>query len=266
MTPLRLDAADIEAIENATLGAVVAEREETLLDDAGTAWRLPIDPGTVGRARSAVPLDHARAPHDADALIDAVERRYRTHGQPPRWRLAEVPALDGLRRALAARGYRAEQPTLTQVGRLADLRDAFRPPPGQAPVAVRIDTAPDAGWAQAFLGAGADAADAGHRLRVLGRSHGNRYASASLAGHTAAVGVIALAPRWAGLHGLRTEPAWRQRGLAGRLLHALAEAGLQAGLDRVFLQVEEDNASALSLYRRAGLRTAWRYRYWRGPD
>jgi len=48
-----LPSADIEAIERATLAAVAPERIEAL-----SGWLLPLDPGTVGRAHSAVPLHH----------------------------------------------------------------------------------------------------------------------------------------------------------------------------------------------------------------
>ena len=37
----------------------------------------------------------------------------------------------------------------------------------------------------------------------------------------------------------------------------------ESNLERVFLQVEDDNQAALTLYRRAGFSTAWRYHYWR---
>lgn len=51
---------------------------------------------------------------------------------------------------------------------------------------------------------------------------------------------------------------WRKRGLAGRLLtlHLRRLAGL--GVGRVFLEVDEGNAAALRLYRRAGFREVGR--------
>ena len=55
--------------------------------------------------------------------------------------------------------------------------------------------------------------------------------------------------------------------LGGRTLLSLAlERAVQArGVERVFLQVEEGNLGARSLYRRAGFTQAWRYFYWSRP-
>jgi ribosomal protein S18 acetylase RimI-like enzyme len=41
---------------------------------------------------------------------------------------------------------------------------------------------------------------------------------------------------------------------------------IQRNIARVYLQVEEDNAKAIGLYKKAGFATAWRYRYWRNDE
>ena len=41
--------------------------------------------------------------------------------------------------------------------------------------------------------------------------------------------------------------------------------GFERGMPKIFLQVEDNNAAALSLYRRAGFDTLWGYTYWRRP-
>ena len=82
-------------------------------------------------------------------------------------------------------------------------------------------------------------------------------------GQSLAAGTAALSQGWASIHGMRTVPHCRGRGLAARILAGLADTALAHGTERVFLQVEEGNAAALALYRRAGFTTAWRYHYWR---
>ncbi|MCY7319483.1 MAG: GNAT family N-acetyltransferase [Ramlibacter sp.] len=52
------------------------------------------------------------------------------------------------------------------------------------------------------------------------------------------------------------------RGLAGRVLATLAGAAIERGYDQVFLQVAAENATAKSLYRRAGFTPAWTDSYW----
>ena len=59
-----------------------------------------------------------------------------------------------------------------------------------------------------------------------------------------------------------TDKTLRQQGLAGRVLAGLGAAAQARGIERVFLQVEEGNAGARSLYRGVGFERAWRYLYW----
>jgi ribosomal protein S18 acetylase RimI-like enzyme len=49
-------------------------------------------------------------------------------------------------------------------------------------------------------------------------------------------------------------------------LAGFAELAIQRNIPRVYLQVEEDNAKAIGLYKKAGFATAWRYRYWRNDE
>ena len=59
----------------------------------------------------------------------------------------------------------------------------------------------------------------------------------------------------------RTAPDRRKEGLASRVLATLGRAAATRGVERVVLQVKEDNP-ARSLYRKAGFELAWRYQYW----
>jgi GNAT superfamily N-acetyltransferase len=246
-------ASDVEAIERATIAAVSPDAIETL-----DGWLLPFDAGTIGRAKSAVPLRHQGFGND-DGLIDRIEARYKAHGLPAVFRLCDLPAFATLQAGLERRHYAADHPTRVQLGsarRMQQLAASDVP-------AADVDTAPDAAWASVFLGDGFDPVDGAHRVRVLGRAQGSLYASVREGGRTLAVGTMAFGHGWASVHGMRTGLAQRGRGLAGRVLAALGQAALVRGVERVFLQVEAGNPSALALYRRAGFETAWLYRYWR---
>lgn len=240
--------ADIEALERATLAAVPprAMREQD-------GWLLPLDEGTVGRAHSAVPLRH-EAPRPG--LLDAVERCYREAGLKPMIRLACVPCFDALRHELRVGGYSAFKPTWTQTARCADVAGAV------PAAAVRIAGAIDDDWAGVFLGEGFDPVDGASRLAILRRARDAVFASVQLQGEVAAVGSACFAQGWCGIHGMRTAPAWRGRGLAASILGALAREAQSRGIARAFLQVDETNAPARSLYARAGFGAAWRYEYW----
>jgi ribosomal protein S18 acetylase RimI-like enzyme len=61
---------------------------------------------------------------------------------------------------------------------------------------------------------------------------------------------------------MRTSAAARGRGCAGAILAAFATLARERDVDRMFLQVEEANAAARSIYERAGFSTMWCSDYW----
>ena len=249
---MTLSPADIASIERATLTAVAPERVGTI-----DGWLLPMDPGTVGRAHSAVPLHHGR--HDP-AWIGEIAQRYRDAGLRPVFRLPDVPAFEPWWPALAALGFKGEQPTLTQTGALDGLLGLANGTEG-----VSLDPRPDAAWMAMFLGEGLDPVDGASRSRALSRAEGTLFASLREGGQTLACGAASFAEGWLSMHGLRTAAGQRGRGLAGRMIRAMALEAQRRGIARAFLQVDGSNAPALALYRRAGMVTAWPYTYWRAP-
>jgi predicted GNAT family acetyltransferase len=82
-------------------------------------------------------------------------------------------------------------------------------------------------------------------------------------GKTVAAGVLAMSHGWASIHGMRTAPAHRGAGNASRVVSTLARTALDRGFERMVLQVEAGNATALRLYARCGFTTAWAYGYWK---
>lgn len=237
--------ADIERLERSIVAAVAPER---VVEMGG--WLVPLDDGAIGRAKSAVPLAHAV---DADA-IDDVEQIYRAMRRPPAFRIAETEGLAAVREELLRRGYRPRTPTIMKLGDAHGLAALDNAP-------VELLRAPDGGWVAAFTGEGFDPAEGAQRVRNLTRSPEALFGAVRDGGRTAAVGVVTFGHGWAGIHGMRTAPDQRRKGHAGRILAAFGRAAVARGVDRVFLQVVEDNP-ARSLYRTAGFSQAWRYCYW----
>jgi len=245
--PLSPDA--IQRLERATLDAVAPAQVHTLGD-----WLLPSDPSTIGRATSAVHLHHEAL--DASAVA-AIIQHYQGLGMPSKFRIADVPALGLVQAALRAHGLNPTQPTLVQTGHLSDV---LRLP---APHPVSVQPNPSELWGRVYTAAGFDPVDGAFRRAALSRSPFVVYAHVHHEGGPLAAGTASLSQGWASIHGMRTVPGARGRGLASAILVALARHALAQGMTDVFLQVEEDNHSAQSLYRRAGFTTAWRYHYWR---
>lgn len=241
MTP-----AEIERLERDTVAAVAPP--ETV-EIAG--WLAPLDDGTIGRARSAVPLRHDVGPE----AIGEIEDTYRRRGLRPAFRIADVAALEPVRAELARRGFTAQQPTIFKTGsveRLATFSEGC----------AEILNAPDPAWSAVFLGEGFDPVDGAHRVAALTRSPGAAYGAAGAEGRTCAVGVMSFGLGWAGIHGMRTAPGHRGQGYASAILATLGRVARARGVKQVFLQVEEANP-ARAIYRRAGFTPAWRYHYWR---
>ena len=248
-------AADVEAIERATLAAVAPQDVDEL-----PGWLLPFDTGTVGRAHSAVPLQHDASIQAAH--IAAVVQRYRARGLAPSLRIAAVPQLAHLDAALIAQGLKITQPTLTCVARVADLLQAT-----QNISPAEISPSPRPAWREVYLGEGFDPVDGASRVQALSRATGSLYAHSvdphSNPAQVVATGVGSYGHGWLGIHGMRTLQTHRRQGHASRILRALALQAEVRGLQSAYLQVEDGNQSALRLYESLGVTMVWRYSYWR---
>ena len=241
-----MDPAEIAALERDTVAAVAPPR---VLEIAG--WLVPLDDGAIGRARSAVPLRHDIGPEAIGEILAA----YHDRGLKPAFRIADVPGLSAVAGELARRGFTPNQPTVFKAGSTADMTRLSDGP-------AMLLSEPSDGWAAVFLGEGFDAADGAHRIAALTRSPDAVYGASGEGADIQAVGVMSFGAVWAGVHGLRTAPAHRGKGLASRILAALGAAAQARGVERTFLQVEEANP-ARRLYRAAGFTPIWRYHYWR---
>jgi ribosomal protein S18 acetylase RimI-like enzyme len=243
-----MDDADIEALERATLAAVPPQQ---LAEVEG--WLVGLDDGTVGRSHSAVPLRHHSITPDS---VRRLQDSFAAAGRAAVYRIPRLATFGALRAVLSADGFIARTPTLTETGPLQAIADLT------SSITVRLLDAPDDAWSRVFLGKGFDPVDGASRMAILRRGRHSVFAAALVDGEVAAVGLACTAHGWCGIHGMRTLPAFRRRGLATAILGALARDAAAKGVRRAFLQVEETNAAAHEVYRRAGLEPAWCYEYW----
>jgi ribosomal protein S18 acetylase RimI-like enzyme len=237
----------VRAIERATLAAVCPAKSFDIGD-----WQVALDPGTIRRACSAAPLDHAA--HLSDDEFATIETAFENEGLRPAFRLADVPSLAQVRERVTGAGYEFEQSTLVKTAASVALTTLGEP--------AALFERPCEGWSDVYLGEGFDPVDGANRVAALSRCASAAFGAVVEDSRPVAVGVGVFAEGWLGVHGMRTAKAFRGRGLAGRLLAAFGAEAARRGCAHAFLQVEESNSPARSLYRRAGFSTAWRYHYW----
>ncbi len=242
----------VESIERATLAALAPSPLEEI-----EGWLIPLDRGTVGRAKSAVPMHHGKPDGPEETIIDLIEGRYSAHGLTPMFRLPDVATFDSVRSVLIQRKYNPGKPTLVQTGRTSFVD----PYPGFVP--AEVQSFADDEWASVFLGEGFDPVDGASRVETLRRAQGSLFAQIrNERGGSVAAGALALSHGWASIHGMRTTTSHRRRGLARRVLTTLAQEAAGRGYTRMVLQVEASNTGALQLYAGCGFQTAWSYSYW----
>ena len=126
-------------------------------------------------------------------------------------------------------------------------------------VQVDVDDTPDDGWLARYHYRGQRPPPVARLL--LMSAPWQAFASVRAAGHTLAVGRVAVAGEWAGLTAVEVHPAHRRRGLATAITAALASAAAARGVTGIYLQVEGDNAPARALYRQAGFTDHHGYHY-----
>jgi len=244
-----------EAHRSLDLRAEAVWPPATLIEVAG--WRCRLDRGVTRRANSVLAADWQGG--DLDARLDEVEKIYRSKALPPCFQINPQSRPAGLEAALAARGYATEGASLVQG---LDLAQDARPSPGlRIDPEVRLHDAPSPGWL-ALLAGGGDPAAAAAKAAILARvQEAKVYLSIGPEAAPLAMGTGLRAGDTVWANNMYTAPDARGRGLAGRILAAIAGWALDQGVTRFHLQVEADNHPARRLYEGFGFRPLYPYRY-----
>ncbi len=246
----RPPAADVVALELAANEAWPAPVQARL-----GSWILRAADNWTGRANSALAVgDPDRTLEEA---VDAVIEWYSAHGQQPLIN-APMPLAAPVNAALDERGWTARPLTLVQTAPLTALLGAA-PARGDLPPVDLADAPNDDWFAMVAEHKGTLPATA---VRILTGVPEVVFAQVRDAdGELLAVGRGAVTgpERWLGVSLLQTAPHARRRGLGRQVLHGLAQWAVQRGSSRAYLQVEERNTAAVTLYGRAGFATHHTY-------
>ncbi|MEU5787763.1 GNAT family N-acetyltransferase [Micromonospora purpureochromogenes] len=224
-------------------------------------WLLRSAAGWSGRANSALPVGDPDRP--LPAALDAVERWYADQGQPAMVN-TPLPLAAPVGAELDARGWGSRPPVLVQTVALAALPPAASAPAGSPP--VELAAAPSDDWLAIAAGRKGGLPDAArHVLTAVDRV---RFAHVYADGTLVAIGrgTVTGRGRWLGLSLIEVVPEARRRGLAGRVVRALVDWGVAEGATHAFLQVEQRNTAAVTLYRALGFTTHHTYLTRVAPD
>jgi ribosomal protein S18 acetylase RimI-like enzyme len=240
-------------------------------------WIVRWAGGVTRRANSVLPRGDV---DDLDAAIDTVESAYRDRGLPSTFQLSPASRPPTLASRLESRGYVEDAHTLILVADAArvaaaaapaapasDRRGATTAATGTAIGPVSVGGAPSDEWMELWWSVDGRGGDVEREIarRILTGTPA-LYASLRDDAGIAAAARLVIVDDWAGLYAVATRPDARRRGLARRLVGALAAESAGRGVSRMWLQVLADNDAAIALYRSLGFETVSGYSYWTAPE
>lgn len=244
------------ALEQRAAGTWRAPRFERMGD-----WLLRAAEGFTGRANSALAAGDPGRP--LPEAVGAVRAWYA--GLEQRAMIAvpfgmEGPAgdLDGL---LDALGWsRRDGPAIVMTARPAAIAGLALPSASAWTIPpVSVADAPDEAWLGMYHYRGQKLPPVARRLLVS--APWQAFASVREDGRTIAIGRVAADAGWAGITAIETDPEHRRRGLATTVTVALATLAVSRGATGLYLQVEDGNAAARTLYEGMGFTGHHRYHY-----
>ncbi|WP_372352724.1 GNAT family N-acetyltransferase [Streptomyces sp. KL116D] len=214
--------------------------------------------GFTRRANSVLPVGDPGLP--LDAALARVREWYAERGLPAYAQTAT--GAEGTQELLCAelaeRGWVREVSAELRIAALAPVGD--QADPGAEVVLTR---APGEAWLARYQRKGASEV----ALKVLCAGPSVWFATVPGEGEVpAAIGRCVVDGRWAGFAAVEVDPAHRRRGLATKVMTALARQALDEGASAAWLQVEADNEGARVLYDRMGFATHHVYHHYRAPD
>jgi len=217
-------------------------------------WKLRANDGVTRRANSVLPLGDPR--RNLDEAIDAVEHFYSERRIEPRFQITEASVPPKLDSRLVERGYVTDLTVRVEtmaLHRLAAIRASHN-------VEIRPELTSD--WLSTYALAGQyDETAIKSRRGILERINTTRaFALVRLSGNVVGVGLGVVEREWMGLFAVETLTTHRRLGIATSVIRSLAAWGNEHGASAAYLQVEENNAPALALYKKAGFKNL--YQYW----
>ena len=203
-------------------------------------------------------------PHGGEGTSDLLRRVvraetfYAAHGSTPRFQICPPACAEQLDTVLEDRGYHRMGLVSIQV---APTGDVMQDPPAGS-LRVRLEDHPTRAWLECWHEGRGHDGDPDVEWDMLGRIMlPSAYALATLGDAVVAVGRSVADTGWVGVFGMVTLPRARGQGAGRSVLHALASWAGEHQVERMYLQVEENNIPAIRLYGGSGFTEICRYHY-----
>lgn len=201
---------------------------------------------------------------ETEVLIGAVESFFGHRDATPAVRLVRphgrVPeSLYEVDNALEVRGYEKQSPTLSM---LLDLRNVVLPRSGSGNNS--IESVDVGSWLQAWYALTAkhpEKMDVHRRLFEKSELQHRCLLSNSIQEGPVSSGMAVFDNLAVGLFGIATKREQRKKGYALDTMDSLLNWGISKGAKFAYLQVEESNHAAVSLYRKLGFKQTYSYWY-----
>ena len=220
-------------------------------------WKLRATGGVTHRANSVFAVTRTAVPDDVSPLVAAAERFYDARGLWTVFHICPAVLPVDLDIILRARGYETGSPSEMWTASAAEVEARTREAgAGEVHVAAR----PDAAWFDCAYQE-PEPRRSIHEGIVLRIAQATLFASVREDGVAIASGFGVSGGGRTGIFSMVTRAEHRGRGLAPRVLHALARWAGERGDGGLYLQVGGTNAAAQTVYRRSGFALAYPYHY-----
>jgi GNAT superfamily N-acetyltransferase len=220
-------------------------------------WKLRATGSVTHRANSVFAVTRGAVPHDVTPLIAAAERFYDARRLWTVFHISPAVVPRDLDTILEARGYESESASEVWTADAAEVAARTRE---AASGAVHLAARPDTTWFNCAYQE-PEPRRSIHEGIVLRIAQPTLFASVREGSVAVACGFGVSGGRYAGVFSMVTRAEHRGRGLAARLLHALARWAAERGDGRLYLQVGGTNAAAHAVYGRSGFAFGYPYHY-----
>jgi ribosomal protein S18 acetylase RimI-like enzyme len=217
-------------------------------------WVIRFAKGHTRRSNSVIPLYGSSI--DLHEKIKYCTGLFRARGQRSVFKLTAAAQPAGLDAVLEQAEYAYEAETSVQIADLNGLDF-------NGVESARITAQPTSDWLDACI-----------RLNAMNPERGTvftgmlanmvppaAYASLMAGDEITAAGLGVYTPGYVVVYDIVTHPAYRNQGLARRLMLNLLHWGREQGAQQAFLQVVPENTPAVHLYKRLGFQEVYRYWY-----